>query len=66
MIRHLEQWAHNHNRQRGFFTHLALDAGCFSFIGFAPTARQHPERGPAVEVDDLQQQDRSSRTIAAW
>jgi hypothetical protein len=56
MIGHLEERSHDRNRQLGLFTHLALDARFLSFALLAPGARQQPERGPAGNVDDLQQQ----------
>jgi len=57
MIGHFEQRSHDRNRQLGLFTRLALDAGFFSFVGFAPAARQHPtilkEAGQRREQDGV-------------
>jgi predicted kinase len=56
MIGRLEQRSHDHNLQLGLFAHLAPDARLLGFALFAPAARQQPERGPAINVDGLQQQ----------
>jgi hypothetical protein len=56
MIRHLEQRSDYCHLQFGLFTHLALDASFFRFVGFAPAARQQPEHRSTVDVDHLQQQ----------
>src|SRR5215211_6324179 len=55
-IRRLEQRSHHCNLQIGLFAHLTLDTPLFAFALFASTTRQHPERRPALSVDDLQQQ----------